>query len=222
MSAGGSALAAQSASFWSYQKGRSGSDPSPIPCRKLTCDRRDTEDSWQGEMMTDSTTILETNRLLFRRLTLNDVDALFELYRDPEVRRYFPEGTRTYAETKAGLEHFLQGYREHPELGFWATIYKETEAFIGRCGINPQTIEGQPELEVGYLIGKAYWRQGLGGEAAQAIADYGFEQLGLTRLICTIDRDNQASIKIATKIGMTFEREAVDEYGPFLLYSRSR
>ncbi|SRR6266542_1800614 len=172
--------------------------------------------------MPDATIILETKRLLFRRLTINDLDALAELYRDPEVRRYFPEGTRTYEETKRGLEHFIKGYRERPTLGFWATIYKETGEFIGRCGINPQVIEGHPELEVGYSIGKAYWRQGLGSEAAQAIVDYGFGQLGLSRLICAIDPENQASIKVATKIGMTFEREAVDEYGPFLLYSINR
>lgn len=170
----------------------------------------------------DSTTIIETKRLLFRRLTLSDLDALAELYRDPEVRRYFPEGTRTYEETKRGLEHFIKGYIQHPELGFWATIYKATGACIGRCGINPQMIEGQPELEVGYLIGKAYWRQGLGGEAAHAIVDYGFEQLGLPRLICAIDPKNQASIKVAEKIGMRLEREAMDEYGPFLLYSVNR
>ena len=83
--------------------------------------------------MPDSTTILVTKRLLFRRLTHNDIDALAELYRDPEVRRYFPEGTRTYEETKKALEHFLKGYIERPTLGFWATIYKETGAFIGRC-----------------------------------------------------------------------------------------
>jgi len=172
--------------------------------------------------MPDSTIILETKRLLFRRLTINDLDALSELYHDPEVRRYFPEGTRTYEETKEGLEHFLKGYIAHPTVGFWATIYKETGAFLGRCGINPQVIEGRPELEVGYLIGKAYWRQGLGGEAAQAIVDYGFGRLGLSRLICAIDPEHQASIKVATKIGMTFERAAVDEYGPFSLYSRNR
>jgi ribosomal-protein-alanine N-acetyltransferase len=71
-------------------------------------------------------------------------------------------------------------------------------------------------------LAKAYWRQGLGTEAAQAILAYGFEQLGLSRLICLIDHENQASIKVAENIGMTFEREARDETGPFLIYSRNR
>jgi RimJ/RimL family protein N-acetyltransferase len=74
-------------------------------------------------------------------------------------------------------------------------------------------------VEVAYLLDKAYWRQGLGTEAARAIAQYGFEQLHLSRLICLIDRENQASQKVARKIGMTFEKEGVDEVGPFLLFS---
>ncbi len=73
-----------------------------------------------------------------------------------------------------------------------------------------------------YLLARDYWGQGLGTEAAQAIVHYGFEQLQLSRLICLIDGENQASIKVAMKIGMTFEKEGKDEKGPFLLYSMSK
>jgi len=141
------------------------------------------------------------------------------LYSDEEVRRYFPEGTLTYQETREELEWFLNGHPEYPKLGLWATIHKETNQFIGRCGLLPWTIDQRPEVEVAYLLGKEYWGQGLGTEAAQAIVQYGFETLRLSRLICLIDRDNQASIKVASKIGMTFEKEGEDEKGPFLLYS---
>src|SRR5215212_4443483 len=143
--------------------------------------------------------ILETERLLLRRLLPDDLDALFALYSDQATRQYFPEGTLTYAETKEELEWFLNGHPEHPELGLWATI------------------DGHTEVEVAYLLDKAYWRQGLGSEAAQAIAQYAFEQLHLSRLICLIDRENQASQKVAQHIGMTFERDGVDEVGPYLL-----
>jgi ribosomal-protein-alanine N-acetyltransferase len=80
-------------------------------------------------------------------------------------------------------------------------------------------IDGRPEVEVAYMIAKEHWGQGLGTEAARGILDYGFEHLGLSRLICLIDRDNLASIKVATKIGMRFEKEGRDDKGPFLLYS---
>jgi ribosomal-protein-alanine N-acetyltransferase len=163
--------------------------------------------------------ILETERLIFRHLVMEDLDGLFALYRDPEIRRYFPEGTLSYAETKEELEWFLNGHPEHPELGLWAAIHKETGHLIGRCGLLPCTIDGRPEVEVAYLLDKAYWGQGLGTEAAQAILDYGFEKLGLSRLICLIDAEHEASIQVARKIGMTFEREGRDEKGPFLLFS---
>lgn len=166
--------------------------------------------------------ILETKRLMLRHLVPGDLDGLFALYSDPDVRRYFPEGTLTYEETKEELEWFLNGHPRHPELGLWATIDKETDRLIGRCGLLPWTIDQRPEVEVAYALAKAYWGQGLGTEAAQAVLDYGFERLRLSRLVCLIDRDNQPSIKVATKIGMTFEREGSDDKGPFLLYSREQ
>lgn len=166
--------------------------------------------------------ILETERLILRHLLPNDLDSLFALYRDPDIRKYFPEGTLTYEETKEELEWFLDGHPVHPQLGLWATIHKATNQFIGRCGLLPWTIEQRQEVEVAYLIDKAYWGQGLATEAAQAIVRYGFEQLHLSRLICLIDSENQASINVAKKIGMTFEKASEDEKGPFLLYSRSK
>ena len=55
------------------------------------------------------------------------------------------------------------------------------------------------------MIAREYWRQGLGSEAAQGILQYGFEQLQLSRVICLIDKDNEASIKVAAGLGMLFE-----------------
>jgi ribosomal-protein-alanine N-acetyltransferase len=169
-----------------------------------------------------SSTILETPRLRFRRLVPEDLDALFALYRDPEVRQYFPEGTLTYEETQRELEWFLNGHPARPELGLWATVLKATDQFIGRCGLLPWTIAERPEVEVAYLLDKRYWGQGLGTEAAQAILQYGFEQLGLSRLVCLVDPQNVVSAKVATKIGMTLEGEMEDELGPFLLFSTNK
>ena len=164
--------------------------------------------------------ILETENLILRHFEADDLDDLFRLYSDPEVRRYFPDGTRDLAYTKEELEWYLNGHPDHPELGLWATIHKESKRFIGRCGLLPWTIDGRFEVEVAYLLDKAYWGQGLGTEAAQAVLDYGFGQLQLSRLICIITPGNVASVKVASRIGMVFEREAEDDLGPFLLYSR--
>ena len=61
--------------------------------------------------------ILETDRLLLRHLLPSDLDNLYALYSDPEIRRYFPDGTRTYEETREELEWFLNGHPNYPELG---------------------------------------------------------------------------------------------------------
>jgi ribosomal-protein-alanine N-acetyltransferase len=163
--------------------------------------------------------ILETERLLLRRLVLEDFDALHALYSDPIVRQYFPEGTLSLEETREELEWFLNGHPRHPELGLWATIHKESGQFIGRCGLLPWTIDDQFEVEIAYMLGKEYWGQGLATEAARGIAKYAHETLGITRLICLIDHDNIASIRVAEKTGMAFEKEGFDDKGPYVLYS---
>jgi RimJ/RimL family protein N-acetyltransferase len=165
------------------------------------------------------TAILETKRLLLRHLVLDDLSDLFAFYRDPDVVQYIPDAPRTYEETREELEWFLNGHPQFPELGLWATIYRETGQFIGRCGLLPWTIDGKEEVEVAFALSKAYWGKGLATEVAQALALYGFEHLQLSRLICLIDRENAASIRVATKIGMTFEKEGQDEKGPFLVYA---
>jgi ribosomal-protein-alanine N-acetyltransferase len=163
--------------------------------------------------------ILETNRLILRHLLPDDLDSLYALYCDPDVKKYIPDAPPTYKETREELEWFINGHPKHPELGLWATIHKGSNQFIGRCGLLPWTIDQREEVEVAYLLAKKYWGQGLGTEAARAIANYGFEQLNLSRLICLIDHDNEASIKVAMNIGMTFEKDGRDEKGPYLLYS---
>lgn len=166
--------------------------------------------------------ILETARLLLRHFVLDDLNDLFSFYSDPDVVKYIPDAPRSYEETREELEWFRNGHPKFPELGLWATIHRETGQFIGRCGLLPWAIDGQHEVEVAFALSKPYWGKGLATEAAQGIVQYGFEHLHLTRLICVIDPDNRASIRVATKIGMRFEKEAKDEYGPFLVYAMSR
>jgi ribosomal-protein-alanine N-acetyltransferase len=163
--------------------------------------------------------ILETERLILRRQVIEDLDDLWALYCNPEITKYIPDAPRSREEANEELEWHMNGHPRNPELGLWATIHKETGQLIGRCGLLPWTIDGQDEVEVAYMIAQDYWGQGLATEAARAILNYGFEHLNLPRLISRIDSENIASQKVAEKIGMTFEREARDEIGPFLIYS---
>ena len=91
------------------------------------------------------------------------------------------------------LEWFLNWRPDHPELGLWA-----------------------------YLIANDLWGQGLGTETAQEALDYSFETLQLSHLISLVEEGNLASIRLAQKIGMSFERAGQDDKVPFLLYARSK
>jgi ribosomal-protein-alanine N-acetyltransferase len=167
-------------------------------------------------------TILETERLILRRLVPEDLGPLHALYRDPEVRRYFPEGTLDLEETREELNWFLNGHPDRPELGLWATLDRETGAFLGRCGLLPWTIEDRAEVEVAYLLAREVWGRGLGTEVARGIARYAFEHLGLPRVVSLIEPGNAASVKVARNIGMILEARMQDEKGPFLLYAMNR
>ncbi len=165
--------------------------------------------------------VLETERLILRPLTLDDLDVLAPLYADPDIRRYFPEGTQTREQTKEEIEWIIDGQYGKYGYGLWATIYKETGEFIGRCGLIPWTTDGVLEVEVAYLLAKPFWGRGLGTEAALAIRDYGFQTLGLPRLICMMYPDNVASVNIARRMGMTLDREEKEPDGRvYWVYSK--
>lgn len=163
--------------------------------------------------------ILTTDRLTLRHLEQDDLEPLYALYSDPEIRRYFPDGTRTLEETREELEWFRRGHPTRPELGLWATVERSTGVFLGRCGLLPWLIDGVEEVELAYMIRKERWREGFASEAARSIVAYARDVLHLTRLICLITPGNDASIGVAEKVGMTFEREHTDEFGPCLIYS---
>lgn len=163
--------------------------------------------------------VLITERLLLRRLEPEDLAPLYELYRDAEIRKYYPDGTRTLEETKEELDWFLQGHPRHPELGLWATVERGSGEFLGRCGLLPWHIQGKDEVEIAFLIKKERWREGFATEAAQGIIKHAHQVLDLRRLVCLIMPGNAASAGVAERVGMSFEREFTDEYGPCQLYA---
>jgi [ribosomal protein S5]-alanine N-acetyltransferase len=171
--------------------------------------------------MTNSPTrILETKRLLLRPLTMDDLDALLALYSDTDVKKYVYTEAMTLEETREELEWAIKVYSEQPGFGLWATIHKETGEFIGRCGLLQWTIEDRTEVELTYMLAQKYWGKGLGTEVAQALMEYGIEKLNLSRLICCIDQENQASIRVAENLGMRFEKMVDTGEGPEMLYAR--
>jgi ribosomal-protein-alanine N-acetyltransferase len=166
--------------------------------------------------------IVETERLILRTLTAADAEDLFRIYSDPVTMKFMgalPEGYSVEFERQQIQKHITKHY-EANGFGLWATVLKEKNQLIGRCGMLFQEVEGARELEVAYLIERAYWGSGLATEAARAIIRLAFERFGFERVVAFIDRRNAASIRVAEKAGMKFDREVTyKSFGRVLLYT---
>lgn len=97
-------------------------------------------------------------------------------------------------------------------FGLWAVILKETNEFIGQCGLTMQPWKDSEVLEIGYLFERKYWHNGYATEATIACKRYAFETLGASE-ICSIIRDtNTASQNVAKRNGMTVKDTWVKHY----------
>jgi ribosomal-protein-alanine N-acetyltransferase len=149
--------------------------------------------------------VFETPRLLLRPLTLDDVDALYELTTLPEVIRYVGdkpavsrEEARAILETGALRDYGVHGYGRH------AVVLRETGAVIGFHGL--KVVEEVGETELGYRLLPAHWGKGLASEAARVLVEHAWSGLGLSRIVSLIHPGNAASLKVARKLGMKLDR----------------
>ena len=159
--------------------------------------------------------VAETPRLRLRRLRTADLEDVVAIVSDPEQMRYYPR-PKTRDEVRAWLDWNLSLYEQHG-FGTWAV--ETGGAFAGYCGIRPVTVGGADEVELAWHMSKAHWNRGLGTEAATLASDLAFTQYGLTRLVALIHPDNAPSRRVAEKLGMTAERELIQDEAPAVLYA---
>jgi RimJ/RimL family protein N-acetyltransferase len=160
---------------------------------------------------------IETPRLLLRRWSDDDLGGLRELTRRPEVMRHI--GARVaLTEEQTEQEHAakLAHWREHG-FGARAASRRDTDEWIGYAVLqHPRrdVLELQPsEVEIGWLILPSAWGHGFASEAARALIEEGFQRLQLERIVARYQPANIASGRIMEKIGMHFERNALDRHG---------
>jgi len=144
---------------------------------------------------------LETLRLSMRDFTLDDVDDLYALNSDPRVMKYIADGKpSTRDEVARQLRRFVRYPRLYPDLGIWHTSRRDTGAFIGFFALN---YTGKTtDIEIGYRLLRNAWGQGYATEGATALAQYGFDDLGLDRIIGVTHPGNQASQRVLMKAGL--------------------
>ena len=155
--------------------------------------------------------LLTTDRLFLRRFHILDAEAMFQIFCDPTIMR-FSDGVKTREWVHDWLRTCLERYYQRWGFGPYAVVEQSGQNVIGYCGLFffPD-IHGQSEVEVGYRLVRSAWGQGYATEAGQAVRDYAFTVLGIKRLIAIIDPSNLASIRVAEKIGMKYEKDVMLE-----------
>ncbi len=154
-----------------------------------------------------SRTILETPRLYLREITRDDLDFIAAMTGDAEVMRYYPQ-VLDRAGAQAWLERTLWRYSTEG-VGFWLVVDRATNEPRGQVGVLMQEVDGVRETEVGYMIHRPYWRQGIATEAASACHDYVFRTLDRPRVIALVRPVNIPSQATARGLGMTVEKRTM-------------
>jgi RimJ/RimL family protein N-acetyltransferase len=163
---------------------------------------------------------LQTERLLLRPFREEDLDEYSRICADAEVMRYIGDG-RPLGRADAWRQMaFLLGHWQLRGFGIWAAHSRSSGALLGRIGLYQP--EGWPGLEVGWLLDRACWGQGLATEGGRAALEYAFTQLEAGHVLSVIHPDNAASIRVAQKLGAHFERRDVVNGVGVVIYRISR
>lgn len=149
--------------------------------------------------------VLESDRLVLRKLELRDADALYDCFTDPAVRRHVAIRSDKLQFPERLFRYFEESYRSLRDLHF-AVEYKREGRFIGLCSLQYLRLDGQ-KARIGYMLSPAYWNRGLATEAAQTVQGFGFETLGLASIEARCSSDNPASERVLQKCGMRREAQ---------------
>lgn len=158
--------------------------------------------------------LLETERLILRQFTEDDVDRLIALNRDPEVVRFTAdrEVDREVLQTQT-LPQWLSYYKTYYGYGIWAAVEKSSQSFIGWFIFRPAVhaayfdpaLANPDDIELGYRLCKAAWGKGYATEGAKALISKGFSELGAQRIVAPALAANVASIRVLEKSGLQLQ-----------------
>lgn len=149
--------------------------------------------------------VLETDRLILRRLSVEDADFILELVNEPSWVRFIGNrGVKTLADAR---DYILKGPVESYQrngFGLYATELKENGTPIGICGLVKR--ESLEDVDIGFAFLSRFWGKGYAYESAQAVMAYGNNALGLSRIVAITTPENHSSIKVLEKLGLRFEQ----------------
>ena len=153
---------------------------------------------------------LLTDRLLLREFVAEDWPAVLAYQRDPRYLRLYEWEERGEADVRASVDMFIAQQKEQPRTRFQLAItLRDNGRLIGNCGIRLERPGGGQSwphrAEIGYELAPDEWGRGYATEAARVIAQFGIEELGVTRLEAWTVADNLASARVLSKLGFVEE-----------------
>jgi len=148
--------------------------------------------------------ILETDRLVLRRMKIDDAEDMFDYARRADVTKYLTWDCHpNEAYTKDYLRYIQKQY-EDGEFYDWAVVDKASGKMIGTCGFTSFDDDNN-SAEIGYVLNPDYWGDGFATEAVGEILKFGFRRLNLHRIQAKYMEGNDGSRRVMEKCGLSFE-----------------
>lgn len=153
---------------------------------------------------------IETKRLILRPWQAGEEAFLAQFLQDERVM-YAYEGAFSNEEVTNWLQWNLRLYQEKG-YGLLAIVRKYDNKIIGECGLTDQMVQDKMYLEIGYHLIYDVWKKGYAIEAAKAVKEYAFMQLGAKEVVSTIRDTNLASMNVAIRNGMFVKERFIKNY----------
>lgn len=165
--------------------------------------------------------ITSTKRLFIRELAVSDINELYSIYSEPQIRRYIDNIDSDIEKEMEKQKAYIHNVYTFYGYGLWGVFNKTDKKLIGRCGIENQIVDGKEEIVLSYLIDYEYWGHGYAVESCNAILKYAYEELDIERVVAVIDIDNLRSIKTAQRLDMVCVKEFEHNGRKVFLYSKN-
>lgn len=149
--------------------------------------------------------ILRTERCIIRETTVEDVDAFYQIYREPDITAYMEDLYADRNEEIVYVQDYIKKVYHFYGYGMWTVSEKDGERVIGRAGISWR--EGFDLPELGFVIGVPWQRQGYAYEVCSAILAYARDELEMTRVQALVMIGNEKSEMLCKKLGFHRQQE---------------
>lgn len=163
---------------------------------------------------------LQTPRLCLRPIGVEHVEAVHQLWIQPQIRHFLWDDQIISQEQVASIVEENHASFAANGFGLWGVFTQDAITLIGFCGF--WYFRTPPELELLFGITPNCWGQGFATEAANALIHYGLDVLGFDRIVASADATNHASIRVMQKLGMYFEKQTITDGLDTVYYSISR